>query len=394
MLARSAMLQEHVQSHRPTLMHPDTRAVHGADLHDTNASAVASPIYLSTTFKREPDGSIGSYLYSRYANPNRDQFEKALCEAEGGQRAYAFASGLAACSAVLQCLQSGDRVIIPDDAYYGLRSMLTEIFSRFGIGFSMVDMTKPLQLREALQEQAQLVWLESPSNPLIKITDIAALCAIAKEHAVPVLCDNTWATPYLQQPIPLGCDMVLHSVTKYIGGHSDVLMGALVCATDDEFSQRLRRIQMLCGAVPSPFECYLAARGLQTLPTRLRAACRSAERFAQHFASHPDVESVLYPGLPSHPQHNIAAAQMHMPGAMMSIMIRGSEERALAVAASLQVFSHATSLGSVESLVEHRKSVEPADSRTPGNLLRFSIGLEAVEDLIADLEQGLSAVRS
>ena len=370
----------------------DTAAVHAADFRDANAGAVSMPIYLSTTFERDAEGNIAEYLYSRYDNPNRRALETAMTQLEGGTRAFAFASGLAASMAVLQSLKSGDHVLIPDDAYYGLRLQLSDILSSVGIEWSMVDMTKPEEVKTAIRSNTRLLWCESPSNPLLKVTDLSNISSIAHEAGLLVVCDNTWATPILQQPFQLGCDIIVHSATKYIGGHSDVLLGVVVVKENSPVSQAIHQVQRIGGAVPSPFECWLATRGLQTLPQRIRAASRSAMTIAEYCSTHPLIEKCLYPGLKSDSYHEIASRQMSMYGGMLSIQLRSTTEQAQKVASSMKIFHHATSLGSVESLVEHRRSVEPPDSLTPGNLLRLSIGLESVEDLLEDIDQAIRQV--
>lgn len=377
-------------------LHIETIAVHAADIHDSSFGSVASPLYLSTTYERNRDGSFREHLYSRYSNPNRTALEEAVALLEGGEhykaKGFAFASGLSAAMAILQTLQSGDHVLLPDDVYHGVVAQLTEMFAPFGLTFSRADFANPASVAQAIQANTKLVWTESPSNPMLKITDLRAIADIAHQAGALVVCDNTWATPILQQPMALGCDVVFHSATKYIGGHSDVLQGIVVVREESELVQKLTRIQMVGGAVPSPFECWLAARGLKTLPLRVRAQSQSAQKVAEFLASHPQVEQVLYPGFASHPGHDIAAAQMSMFGAMLSFCVRGNTDYAMQVAGSTAIFVHATSLGAVESLIEHRASVEGVHSTTPQNLLRLSIGLEHPDDLIADLDRALSSV--
>ncbi|MBL7998179.1 MAG: PLP-dependent transferase [Candidatus Kapabacteria bacterium] len=376
-------------------MHFDTRSVHAAAIHDEHGS-VASPIILSTTFERNPDGTFRDHLYSRYSNPNRTALEAAVANLESGgdagARGYAFASGLAASAALLQTLQSGDHVLLPDDVYHGVFAQVQELFTPLGITFSRVDMSNSAAVANAMRTETKIVWMETPSNPMLKITDIAAVAAIARDGSAISVCDNTWATPVLQRPLALGCDVVLHSATKYIGGHSDVLQGVLaVRGGCDALHEKLTRVQMVGGAVPSPFECWLAARGLMTMPVRVRAQAASAEQIALWLSEHPAVERVLYPGLATHPGYDIAKRQMSHAGAMLSFMVRGSGEKAMRTACSTTIFTHATSLGAVESLIEHRASVEGIGSTTPDTLLRLSIGLEHTADLIADLDRALAA---
>jgi cystathionine gamma-synthase len=369
--------------------HIETIAVHASDFPDLNANAIASPIYLSTTFERNDDGTIGKHLYSRYTNPNRDALEVAMAQIEGARYALAFSSGLAAAMSIIQTLKSGDHIVLPDDAYYGVASQLDEMFDRLGVSYTRADYRDVTNVEAAMRRETRYVWTESPSNPLLKITDLKAVCEIAHSRGALVVCDNTWA-PVIQRPIDLGCDIVFHSATKYIGGHSDVLLG-IVVLNNEELAQRIKRIQMVGGAVPSPFECWLAARGIKTLPLRIRAQCESAQKIADVLTQHPQIESVLYPSLPTHVNHDVARQQMQLPGAMMSIIVGGSRNDALRIASATKIFSHATSLGAVESLIEHRASVEPSTSKTPGNLLRLSIGLEHWEDLLDDLHQALGS---
>lgn len=370
----------------------DTRYVHAHRGSGLPESPVSPPLVLSTTFRRAANGLPASHVYSRLSCPNRDAFESAMCALEQGSEAFAFTSGLAASMAIFQTLRPGQHVVIPDDIYYGVRLQLEELLGHFGIRVTQADMSRPDQLQSILAEPVHMVWIETPSNPLLKISDISAIVAMARECGALVVVDNTWATPLLQQPLQLGCDIVLHSATKYIGGHSDVMAGCVVVRGNDELRATLRRIQTIGGAVPSPASCWAATRGLQTLPVRVRAACHSAARIAEYCQTDSRIERVLYPGLPTHEGYHIAARQMSLPGAMLSICVRGDAEQALAVAGALRLFAHATSLGGVESLVEHRASIEPADSTTPRNLLRISVGLEDCNDLLSDLQSALSVV--
>ncbi len=349
------------------------------------------PIHLSTTFERSADGSYPSgYTYSRTENPNRRALETALAALEGGAAAAAFSSGMAAANAAFQALGPA-HVIIPDDIYFGVSRLVREIFAPWNLRYTAVDMTDPNNVAAALQPDTRLVWVETPSNPQLKIVDIAAVAGIA--HAAGALCavDNTWPTPILQRPLALGADLVLHATTKYLGGHSDILGGALVAARDDGYWQRIHAVQTIAGAVPSPFDCWLLMRSLRTLPLRMAAHCANARRVAEYLAGHPAVEAAHYPGLAGHPGHAVAASQMVDFGGMLSIQVRGGAAEALAVAARVKLFTRATSLGGVESLIEHRASVEGPYSATPPNLLRISVGIEHPDDLIADLAQALAA---
>lgn len=357
--------------------------------HDTLTGVVTSPIQLSTTYERQPDGSLGPYVYTRANNPNRQTLEHALAALEGGQVALAFGSGQAATMTLLQSLRPGDHVIAPHDAYYGSLLLMQDLFGVWGLDLSKVDTTDLAQVRSVVRPSTKLIWLESPSNPLLSVSDIEAVAALAHEHGAICAVDNTWATPVLQRPLELGADVVMHSTTKYFGGHSDLLGGALVLKENGDLAERLRKIQTTGGAVPSAFDCWLVARGIRTLPLRVRTAATTAQQIADFLANHPAVESVYYPGLASHPAHDLASRQMQLPGAMLSIEVKGGEKAALQLASALRLFTHATSLGGVESLIEHRRSVEGDVSLSPPGLLRISVGLEHPDDLIADLAQAL-----
>ncbi|HUN22184.1 MAG TPA: PLP-dependent aspartate aminotransferase family protein [Anaerolineales bacterium] len=372
------------------MTHPETQAIHSGQSVDPATRAVTPNIVLSSTFERATDGSYpAGYLYSRYGNPNRNTVEAKLSDMEGGADSAAFASGLAASMAILHSLQSGDHVLAPDDLYFGVRVQLTQLYARWGLQVSFVDMSDLSAVRQALQANTRLVWLETPSNPLLKISDIAAVAELA--HGVGALCavDNTWATPLLQKPLALGADLAVHSTTKYLGGHSDLLGGMVVTRQADDTWARIRQFQKDGGAVPSPFDCWLLGRSIATLPQRLAAHCANAQQLVNWLVEHPAIEAVHYPSLPSHAGHEIAQRQMSDFGGMLSIRLRGGEAMARAVANRVQVFTQATSLGGVESLIEHRASVEGPASQTPRNLLRISVGLENVADLIADLAQAL-----
>lgn len=377
-----------------TSMELATQLIHGAELHDPSG-AVVPPLILSTTFERGADGISypGGYKYSRHDNPNRQQLEQKLAVLEKGAACVAFSSGLAAAATVLQSLKSGDHLLLPDDTYFAIRSQLDNLFAHVGITYTLVDMTNLAELAAAFRPNTRLVWIETPSNPGLKITDIAAVVQLAQQHQCFTVADNTWATPYHTRPIELGVDVVLHSTTKYLGGHSDILGGALVFAQTDARYEWMRNAQQLGGAVPSPFECWLLNRSLATFAARMPIHNSNAAALATYLQQHPAVEAVLYPGLPAHAGHSIAARQMQNGfGGMLSVLLKGNRETALRVAGALQYFTHATSLGGVESLVEHRKSVEGPESLTPDNLLRISVGIEAPNDLIADWEQALRKI--
>jgi cystathionine gamma-synthase len=373
-------------------MRIETRAIHAGRRIDPATGAVALPIHLTSTFERSAEGEYPlGFSYSREQNPVRRALEECLASLEGGKEALAFSSGLAVTTAILQGLEPGDHILIADDVYWALRRVVGEVFARSGLEAEYVDVTKPEVLRAAMRPNTRLVWVETPSNPLMKITDLTAVAAIAREpgRKAITICDGTFATPILQHPLDCGIDMVAHSTTKYISGHSDVVGGALITKYDNYLFERARKSQRYGGSVPSPFDCWLSLRGIETLPVRMRAHCENAARVAQYLKQHPKVEAVYYPGLPDHPGYQIAARQMSAFGGMLSFQVRGGREDAMKVAARCGLFIRATSLGGTHSLIEHRASVEGPQTRTPQNLLRASIGIEHSDDLIADLEQAL-----
>jgi len=369
----------------------ETLAIHTGRHIDPLTKAVAQPIHLSSTFQRDADGEYSSgFSYSRDDNPNRKALEHCLATLEGGKEGLAFASGLAVASAVLQGLEPGDHAIFPDDVYWALRKVIGDVFKHAGLLVDYVDMTDLDAVRAAIRPATRLVWVESPSNPLLKITDLAAVAQIARDAKAISLCDGTFASPVLQRPLAHGIDLVMHSTTKYIGGHSDVVGGILVTKNDNYLFERVRKSQKYGGAVPSPFDCWLALRGVDTLAYRVRAHSEHARMLADYLSSHDMVERVYYPGLPSHPGHAAASRQMCGGfGGMMSILVKGGKEEAVKVAANVRIFIRATSLGGTHSLIEHRASVEGPASKTPQNLLRLSIGLEHPQDLMDDLDAAL-----
>jgi cystathionine gamma-synthase len=372
-------------------MRIETLLVHAGHAPDPATGAVSPPIHLSTNFAREADGSLPhGFLYARSENPTRLALERALAPLEGGAVALAFASGMAATTAVFQSLAPGDHVIAPTDAYYGTAKVLREVFRQWGLSSSFVSMTDPSEVERAVTPRTRLIWVETPSNPTLAITDIAAVARIGRASGALTACDNTWATPLLQRPLDLGADIVMHATTKYLAGHGDVTGGALVLREDGELAARLRLIQTLGGAVPSPFDCWMAHRGIRTLAHRMRGHCDNAERVAAFLATHPAVEVVHYPGLAGDPGHGAGKRQMTRFGGMVSVQIRGGAPAALAVVSRVRLFTRATSLGGPESLIEHRASVEGPGSRTPPGLLRLSVGLEHPDDLIEDLDQALA----
>jgi cystathionine gamma-synthase len=375
-------------------MKKETIAVHGSHLKDETAGAIAAPVFLTTTFERALDGTYPKgHMYSRNSNPNRIALEKGLAALEGASRGFAFGSGLAAVNAVFQCLQSGDHILLPEVGYYASYKLAEEILGPWGLEVTQVDMTDLAQVEKAIQKNTKLIWAETPANPMLCITDIQGLAQIAKKHKIKLGVDNTMGTPVLQNPIAHGADIVMHATTKYIGGHSDIMGGAVLVKEDDEWAKRIERVQILMGATPNPLDCYLLARGLKTLPLRMREHSANSLELAKRLEKHPKVEKVHYPGLESHPQHALAKAQMPQGfSGMIALQVKTGETETREMAGKLQIFQQATSLGGVESLVEHRKSIEGPQSTTPGNLLRFSIGLEHVDDLWADLEQALATI--
>jgi cystathionine gamma-synthase len=375
-------------------MKKETIAVHGSHLKDETAGAIAAPVFLTTTFERALDGTYPKgHMYSRNSNPNRTALEKGLAALEGASRGFAFGSGLAAVNAVFQCLKSGDHILLPEVGYYASYKLAEEILGPWGLEVTQVDMTDLAKVEKAIQKNTKLLWAETPANPMLSITDIKGLATIAKKHSLKLGVDNTLGTPILQNPLSLGADFVMHATTKYIGGHSDIMGGAVLVKEDDDWAKRIERVQILMGATPNPLDCYLLARGLKTLPLRMREHSATALELAKRLEKHPKVEKVHYPGLESHPQHTLAKAQMNQGfSGMIALQVKTGETETRDMAGKLQLFQQATSLGGVESLVEHRKSIEGPQSTTPGNLLRFSIGLEHVDDLWADLEQALQTI--
>lgn len=368
----------------------DTLAVHAGAEPDAQTGAIAPPLHLSTIFEHAPDGSLPhGLLYQRYDNPTQQRLQAALATLDGGERALFFSTGMAAGAALLQSLPAGAHVVMQDDIYHGYRVLAEQFLPRWGLTCTAVDMTHPEQVSAALSKNTALLWCESPSNPLLKVIDIAAIAQPAHEAKAKLLVDGTFATPCLQWPLMLGADIVLHSTTKYLGGHSDVMGGALVFRHDGELAEQCFETRKLQGASASPFAAWLTLRGLRSLPARMRTHCANAMRVAQFLATHPAIECVHYPGLTSHPNHELAQRQMRDFGGMLSIELRGGREAALAAAGRVKLFLNATSLGGCESLIEHRASVEGAHPVSPQNLLRLSIGLEDAEDLIADLRQAL-----
>ena len=371
-------------------MRPETLAIHAGYAIDSTTGSLTPPIHLSTTFERALDGSYPSgYIYNRDNNPNRAELEARLTALEGGADCLTFASGSVAMMTLIQALKSGDHVIAPVDMYYGIRIILKEFFVDWGLSVSFVDMTDLQAVMEACRPTTRLIVIETPSNPQINLTDIAKLAEIAHQHEALLVCDNTIASPIFQNPLALGADIVVHATTKYLAGHSDVLGGALITRTLNPLFEKVRRLQKIGGAVPSPFDCWLTLRGISSLPYRMAAHHANGLAVATYLATHPKIERVLHPLLPTHPQHDLARQQMRGYSGLFSILVKGDAQDALGITHRLGLFKRATSFGGSHSLIEHRASIEAADSPTPKNLLRLSVGLEHPDDLLKDLDRAL-----
>lgn len=380
----------------PKTAHPDTVAAQALGWIDADTRAITPPIHVSSTYLRDPDNQYRSgRIYARADNPAFDQAEAVLCALEEGEQALLFASGMAAATAVFQALAPGDHVLAPKVMYWSLRNWLTSFAVRWGLQVELIDMHDPAAVQAAVRPgQTALVWIETPANPLWTVTDIAATARVAHAAGALLAVDSTVATPVLTQPLALGADIVMHAATKYLNGHSDLVAGALVVREDSELWQRVRKLRAQVGGTLGSFEAWLLLRGMRTLHLRVRAACTSAQRIAEHFAQHAHVAEVLYPGLPAFPGHDIAKAQMRGGyGGMLSIRVaagrHGGEAAAIATAAHVGLWKRATSLGGTESLIEHRASVEGPGTPAPSDLLRLSVGIEHVDDLIDDLEHAL-----
>ncbi|MEJ5961628.1 trans-sulfuration enzyme family protein [Pedobacter immunditicola] len=375
-------------------MKTETIAIHSGNINQSATGDVTPAISLSTTFLRNEEGGYtGGHMYSRVSNPNRSALENVLSQLDKGADACAFSSGNTAGMAIFQALTPGNHIIAPDDMYWGFKKQLQSIF-KDTLEIDFVDLTNTTEIERYIKPSTVMIWVETPSNPLLKITDLSAVSAICKKHGLMMACDSTFASPCLQNPIELGADVVMHSTTKYIGGHSDVLGGALITARKDEFWEKIKNIQQTGGAVSAPFDCFLLLRSIKTLPYRMRGHCANGMALARYLENHPQIEAVYYPGLPSHPQHEIAKKQMSDFGGMLSVLVKGGAEEARKVVNKVQLFAQATSLGGVESLIEHRASIEGPDTKTPVNLIRISAGLEHIDDLIADLEQALATAHA
>ncbi len=374
-----------------------TKAIHAGVEPDPSTGAIMTPIFQTSTYVQASPGQHKGFEYARTQNPTRQVLEANLAALENGAGAVCFGSGLAAMDAVLKLLKSGDEVLAVNDLYGGSYRLLVKVYEKFGIASRFIDMQDPLEVEKAIGDNTRLLWIETPTNPMLNLVDIEALCAVARRKGVMVCVDNTFASPYLQRPIELGADLVLHSATKYLGGHSDVVLGAVVAAKEDLLAD-LRFIQNASGAIPGPQDCFLVLRGIKTLHVRVQRACENAMKVAQFLAQHPKVSKVYYPGLPSHPSYPLAQRQMSMPGGMVSFdLVDNRQEACFAVLERFEIFALAESLGGVESLVGHPASMThasiPREQRLKvgltDSLIRISVGIEAVEDLIGDLEQAL-----
>jgi cystathionine gamma-lyase len=375
-----------------------TKAIHAGLEPDPATGAIMTPVYLTSTYVQAVPGQHKGYDYSRTNHPTRAALERNLAALEEGGYGLAFASGMAAEATVLQLLKSGDHIVCCQDLYGGTYRLMTQVFRRFNVETTFVDATRLEAVSEAIRASTRLVWLESPSNPLLRVCDIAAIAALAHEKGIKVVVDNTFATPCLQRPLNLGADLVVHSTTKYLGGHSDVIGGAII-VNDAALHEELRFLQNAVGAVPGALDCFLVLRGIKTLAVRMRQHCENALKLAEFLSGHPEVVRVFYPGLPASADHALAGQQMSAFGGMVSAELRGGEARNIRFASKTKVFALAESLGGVESLVGHPLTMThaaiPAAQRQkaglPEALIRFSVGLEDIADLIDDVEQAMAA---
>ncbi|CAN5551813.1 cystathionine gamma-synthase [soil metagenome] len=363
-----------------------TKAIHTGYAPEPD---ISQPIHLTTTFERQDHEAPGDY--TRTGNPNRRTLERKLSMLEGGKEAIAFASGMAAINAVFEViLKSGDHLICPDDCYHGTRALLKNFFLTKNIQVTEVNMSSMQNIATAISAKTKLIWMESPSNPQLKITDIEAVAHLAKKHNIITACDSTFATPLLQRPLELGIDFVMHSSTKFFSGHSDVLGGVIIAKEQSDLFNQIRLYQNVAGAVPSPFDCWLLSRSIATFALRVPVQNKNAMEVANFLSRHPKIEKVFYPGLPTHENHEVAKKQMKGGfGSVLSVLVKGEKTEALKFVSRLKIIRHATSLGGVESLIEHRRSAEGAVQVSPDNLLRISIGIESYEDLLRDFKEAL-----
>ncbi|HUN80709.1 MAG TPA: cystathionine gamma-synthase [Phycisphaerae bacterium] len=378
-----------------------TRAIHVGQEADSGTGATIVPIFQTSTYTQEGIGQHKGFEYSRTGNPTRSALESCLASLEGAKHGLAFSSGTAASAAVMNLLSAGDHIVCADDVYGGTYRLFELVLKRYGLSYAWVDMTNPDNVMKAIQPNTKMLWIETPTNPLLNVVDIAAMTEIGRKKKLITVVDNTFASPYLQQPLELGADIVVHSTTKYLGGHSDVVGGAMM-TSNEEYWKTVKYHQNAVGGVPGPFDSWLVLRGLKTLALRMEAHCENAMKIAQWLSSHPAVEKVIYPGLPGHKQHAIAKRQMKGFGGMISFVLRGGEASARQVAGKTHLFALAESLGGVESLMGHpatmtHASIPLAEREARGivgGLLRLSVGIEDADDLIADLEQAFSAIKS
>jgi cystathionine gamma-lyase/cystathionine beta-lyase len=374
-----------------------TKAIHAGQEPDPTTGAIMTPIYQTSTYWQESPGNHKGYAYARGKNPTRSALEKCLAELEGAKHALCFSSGMGAIDAVMKLLRPGDEVITGDDLYGGSYRMFTKVFAPFGIKFHFIDMKDVNVVKKHINANTKMIWLETPTNPTMQIIDIEACAKIAKEHKLICAVDNTFASPFLQNPLALGADIVMHSATKYLGGHSDVIMGAL-CVSDGNLYTQLAFIHNSCGATPGPMDSFLVLRGLKTLHIRMERHCFNGRKIAEFLKTHPKIDKLYWPGFPDSPNHEIAKKQMRDFGGMISFSLKGNkQEDAFKIASSMKVFSLAESLGGVESLINHPATMThasiPKEERDKAgvveSLLRLSVGIENIEDLIADLKQAL-----
>lgn len=371
----------------------ETRAIHAGQDPDPTTGAVIVPIYQTSTYVQEGVGEHKGYEYSRTGNPTRTALEKCIASLEDGKHGLAFASGMGAETTIMYLFSPGDHILVSNDVYGGTYRLFDKILQAYGLQFSYIEMTRPESVREHMRNNTKAVWIETPSNPLMKLIDLTAVASIAKERGAKTIVDNTFASPYGQQPLTMGIDIVVHSSTKYLGGHSDAV-GGLVVTSDDEVNEKLRFLQNAVGAIPGPMDCFLVLRGIKTLGVRMRAHESNAMKIARFLEDQPKVERVLYPGLSSHPQHDLAGSQMRCFGGMISFLVKGGLEEAYRIAEGTRLFQLAESLGGVESLIEHpgimtHASVAASPLRVPDNLIRLSVGIENSEDLIRDLANAM-----
>lgn len=378
-----------------------TKAIHVGQEPDASTGAVAVPIYQTSTYAQEEVGKHKGYEYARTQNPTRSALEACLASLENGKYGLCFASGLAATNTVMNLLSQGDHVVVGDDVYGGTYRIFDKVYRRYGIDFTFVDARDPANVEKAIRPETKMLWVETPTNPMLQLADIKALSEIAKKKNLKMVVDNTFASPYLQRPLDQGADIVVHSTTKYIGGHSDVV-GGTVITSNAEIYETLKFHQNAVGAVPGPMDCWIVMRGVKTLAIRMKEHCKNARKIAEYLEKHPAVEKIYYPGLAAHPQHELAKKQMDDFGGMLSLVVRGGFENAKLVLKSTKLFTLAESLGGVESLISHPASMthgsipkEQRDARgVVDGLIRLSCGIEDVDDLIADLEQALAKVES